>query len=90
MSPLIINLLKAMLDDDISFTIKKSELKPKEYGTLQVEFDNGWCISVVDDNGEYSIQTTKDEYDFYYNCHSSEVEKVKGLVLRTKYYVNGE
>lgn len=86
MSPLIINLLNVMSDYDISFVIKKSELKPKEYGTLRVKFDNEWVVSVVDDNGEYSVQVSKDNFATYYNFKDAEVEEVKAIILDVESY----
>ena len=86
MSSLIINLLNVLLDDDISFVIKKSELKPTEYGTLQAEFDNEWAVSIVDDNGEYSVQVSKDNFATYYNFEDAEVEEVKAIILDVKSY----
>lgn len=86
MSELLIQLLDYFKDIEIEFVLKKSNLKPDFFGTLQVQFSNNWFVSVVDDNGEFSIMINFDEDSFYSNYEKSDVKEVADSIIQVMNY----
>lgn len=85
-SDLLIDLLTYFETVEIEFVLKKSNFKPSFFGTLQSQFANNWSISVVDDNGEFSVMASLDGESVYFSYKKDEVAEVANQIIRVMNY----